>query len=162
MLLPIKHSPVVYGVINAVKEKDDKPIDIELMDISKCFDKLWLKECMNDLYDAGVQNGNLNLLYEGGKEGYLSVKVPGSGKTKRVTIKENVMQGSVWGPLSCTTTMDKIGQYSYQTGDSMYTYKGLVAIPPLGMIDDEITMAECGIKSCLTNVMMNNLSLIHI
>ena len=60
---------MVYGVINAVKEKDDKPIDLELMDMSKCFDKLWLKECMNDLYDAGVKNSNLNLLYEGGKEG---------------------------------------------------------------------------------------------
>ena len=30
---------IVNGVINAVKEKDDNPIDIELMDIAKCFDK---------------------------------------------------------------------------------------------------------------------------
>ena len=48
------------------------------------------------------------------------------------------------------------GQKSYQTGDSLYTYKGLVAIPPLGMIDNELTMAECGIQSTLTNVMINN------
>ena len=31
-----------------------------------------------------------------------------------------------------------------------------MSIPPLGMIDDEITMAECGTKSTLTNVFMNN------
>ena len=130
-------------------------MDIELFDISKCFDKLWLKECLNDLYEAGLSSSNLNLLYEGNKECFLSIKLPGS-KTKRIKLKDLVMQGSVWGPLSCTSSMDKIGQRSYKTGSPLYTYKGLVSIPPLGMIDDEITMAECGSNSALTNVYMNN------
>ena len=58
---------VVNGVINAVIQKDDKPIDIELFDIAKCFDSLWLKECLNDLYEAGLDNSNLNILYEGNR-----------------------------------------------------------------------------------------------
>ena len=66
------------------------------------------------------------------------------------------MQGSVWGPLCCTTTMDKIGQKSYSTGYPLYTYKGMVSIPPLGMVDDELTIAECGPDATLTNVVMNN------
>ena len=69
---------------------------------------------------------------------------------------EIAMQGSVWGPLSRTTTMDKIGQKSYKTGSPLYTYKGMLSIPPLGMIDDELSIAECGTKSILTNVTMNN------
>ena len=64
------------GVINAVIQNDDKPIDIELFDIAKCFDSLWLKECLNDLYEAGLNNINLNLLYEGNRECYISVRTP--------------------------------------------------------------------------------------
>ena len=59
---------VVNGVINSVNQNDDKPVDIELFDIAKCFDSLWLKECLNDLYEAGLDNSNLNLLYEGKRE----------------------------------------------------------------------------------------------
>jgi hypothetical protein len=93
------------GVINAVIEKDANPVDIELFDISKCFDSLWLKESLNDLYEAGINNSNLNLIYKGNKGCFLSVKTP-TGQTKRIVINETVMQGSVCGPLCCTTTMD--------------------------------------------------------
>ena len=146
---------VVNGVINSVIKKNDKPIDVGLFDIIKCFDTLWLKECLNDLYEAGLQNSNLNLLYEGNKECFMSVKTPG-GKTERVKMDEIVMQGSVWGPLLCTGTMDKIGKKAYKTGATLYKYKGLVSVPPLGMVDDELTMAECGAQSTLTNAMINN------
>ena len=146
---------VVNGVINAVIAKDDKPVDIELFDISKCFDSLWLKECLNDLYEAGLDSSNLNLIYEGNKECFVAVKTP-SGQTKRILINETVMQGSVWGPLCCTTTMDKIGQKAYKTGSPLYRYKGMISIPPLGMVDDELTIAECGPNATLTNVVMNN------
>ena len=56
----------------------------------------------------------------------------------------------------CTTTMDKIGQRAYKTGAPLYTYKGMVSIPPLGMVDDELTIAECDPKSTLPNVAMNS------
>ena len=85
----------------------------------------------------------------------MAVKTP-HGKTDRILVKEIVMQGSVLGPLCCTTTMDKIGQKAYKKREPLYNYKGLVAVPPLGMVDDEVTIAECGSKSILTNVFMNN------
>ena len=113
-----------------------------------------MKECLNDLYEAGLKSSNLNLIYEGNKECLLSVKTP-NGQTNRIQIKEIIMQGSVWGPLCCTSTMDKIGKKAYTTGTPLYTYKGLVAIPPLGMIDDEITMAKCSVDSTKTNSFMN-------
>ena len=34
-------------------------------------------------------------------------------------------------------------------------YKGMVSIPPLGMVDDELTIAECGPDATLTNAVMN-------
>ena len=52
--------------------------------------------------------------------------------------------------------MDKIGQKAYKTGAPLYRYKGVVSVPPLGMVDDELTVAQCGMQSTLTNVVMNN------
>ena len=66
------------------------------------------------------------------------------------------MQGSVWGPLCCTATMDKIGKKAYQTGSPLYSYKSLVSVPPLGMVDDEISMSRCSVDATKTNAFMNN------
>ena len=53
--------------------------------------------------------------------------------------------------------MDKIGKKGYKSGSPLYTYKGLVAIPPpLGMVYDKITVAKCSIESTKTNAFMNN------
>ena len=45
------------------------------------------------------------------------------------------MQGTVWGSLMCTSTMDKLGKTAYENPDILYKYNG-VPIPPLGMVDD--------------------------
>ena len=82
------------GTINAVIQKDDKPVDIELFDILKCFDTLWLKECLNNLYEAGLDNSNLNLIYEGNKECFLAVNTP-AGQTERIQINEIVINAGV-------------------------------------------------------------------
>ena len=44
--------------INGSKE----PVYIGIYDIDKCFDSLWLDECINDMFEAGLQNTKLNLL----------------------------------------------------------------------------------------------------
>ena len=33
-----------------------EPIDIQLYDVEKCFDALWMEECINDIFDAGLDN----------------------------------------------------------------------------------------------------------
>ena len=50
------------------------------------------------------------------------------------------MQGTVWGSLMCTTSMDKLGKIAYSMQDSLYKYKG-VPVPPLGMVDDIINVS---------------------
>ena len=118
------------GVINAVIQNDDEPIDIEVFDIAKCVDSLWLKECLNNLYEAGLDNSNLKLLYEGNRECYISVKTP-NGQTDRILFHEIVMQGSVCGPLCSTATMDKIVQKSYSSGPPSTHTRAWSASPPV-------------------------------
>ena len=52
-----------------------------------------------------------------------------------MTIEENIMQGTVWGSLMCTCTMDKLSKEAYKEPEDLYNYKD-VAIPPLEMVDD--------------------------
>ena len=99
---------VMNDAVNGIK----KAIDIAIYDVEKCFDSLWLEECINDTYDAGLKNNKLNILYLMNQSTQVEVKVPG-GMTDRITISKIVMQGTVWGSLYCTGNMDKLGKLKY-------------------------------------------------
>ena len=53
---------VLYAIQNSVIKGVQAPIDIDIYDMKKCFDSLWVEECINDLFDAGLQNDKLNLV----------------------------------------------------------------------------------------------------
>ena len=78
--------------VNVSKEA----LDIGIYDVEKCFDSLWLEECINDIYDAGPNNYKLNLLYLMNKTAQVAIKTPW-GLTERSTMTNIVMQGTVWG-----------------------------------------------------------------
>ena len=45
------HLFILYSVINSVLKDNTDCIDIQLYDIQKCFDSLWIDDVFNDLYD---------------------------------------------------------------------------------------------------------------
>ena len=55
---------VLYAVINSVINGEIEDVDLQLFDVVKCFDKIWLQEAINDLYDADLNNDKLVLLYK--------------------------------------------------------------------------------------------------
>ena len=61
------HLFVLYSVINSVIHKESPPVDIHMYDLWKCFDGLWLEECMNNLYEVGIKDDKLALIYQGNK-----------------------------------------------------------------------------------------------
>ena len=65
------------------------------------------------------------------------------------------MQGTVWGSLFCTTSMDKLGQMSYENDDILYKYKNEVCIPSLGMVDDILSIQKCSMDSVKANAVIN-------
>ena len=97
---------VVYAILNSAKRGIKETLDVCAYDVEKCFDALWTYECVNDLFEAGLQNDKLSLLFEINQNAQVAVKTP-HGMTRRVTIPNIIMQGTVWGSLKCTTTMDK-------------------------------------------------------
>ena len=131
---------VINAITNEAVKKKKEGIDIQIFDAYKCFDKLWTKECFNDIYECGFTNDKLPLLFAENVNAQVAVKTA-TGTTRRTTINEVVMQGTVWGSLMCTSSMDKLGKLSYKAPQNLYKYKD-VPIPPLGMVDDIICVSS--------------------
>ena len=86
---------VLNAVMNDAINGSKEAINIAVYDVEKCLDSLWQEECVNDVYEAGLRNDKLNLLYLMNQTALNAIKTS-SGLTERVTIKNIVMQGTVW------------------------------------------------------------------
>ena len=67
------HSFIVNGVIHEQQQKNKQPIDLWIYDVAKCFDEEWPADSINVLYDLGLKNDNLCLLYEGTKNAQIAI-----------------------------------------------------------------------------------------
>ena len=145
------HLWIVNGIISDIlSSKTKKPIDIQIFDYKQCFDSLWLQECMNDLYSAGLDDEKFALLYNINAKVNIAVKTP-VGMTERQIIENVVTQGDVFGPMFCSKQVDTFGQECMERGKYTYTYRGEVEIPPLSMVDDLLCISECGIKTSMAH-----------
>ena len=61
------HIFIINGIINNVLQDKSKAVDIQILDYKQCFDSMWLEDTLNDLYDAGIQDDTLAVLYEANK-----------------------------------------------------------------------------------------------
>ena len=145
------HLWIVHGIISDVlSSKSNNPIDIQILDYKQCFDSLWLKECLNDFYSAGVQDDKFALLYNVNSNVEIAVRTP-VGKTSRENISNAITQGDVFGPMFCSKTVDTFGQECLKESRYTYNYRGEVEIPPLSMVDDLLCVSECGFKTIMAH-----------
>ena len=147
------HLFIIYGVMNSVVWGEDDPIDLQIYDLLKCFDALWLEDCMIDMVDSippSSQDDKIAMVYEANKSNLVAINTA-VGQTDRVEIPCIVMQGGTWGPLQCSNSIDKIGKKCSDRGQHLYKYKGLAQVLPLGMVDDLIGISTCGHKSVELN-----------
>ena len=105
---------------------------------------------MNDLYVGGLRDDKFALLYNVNQIVKVAVKTP-VGKTNRKSIHNSIIQGDVYGPMFCGKHLDGIGKDCLESSKYTYQYKGMVDIPPLIMLDDLITISECGHKTAMVN-----------
>ena len=149
------HIFVINSIIHDVlSSKNKKAVDIQIMDYRQCFDAMWLKETMNDLYETGVQDDQLALLYEANREINVAVKTP-NGLTERVKVEEIILQGDVFGPIECSVSVDSFGKECLLEDKHLYYYKDEVPVPILTMVDDALAITECGFKTTMMNSYLN-------
>ena len=153
---------ITSAVINSVIRGKSKPIQLEVMDVETCFDKLWLEACINSLYEAGLQDDRLNILYIENKTANIAVKIYNK-VSRRTPVNKVVMQGSVWGGLKCTSQMDTLNKIMKNKESLEYKYRNdpNITIGVIGMIDDTLAVAECGASSVEKNSVVNSFMETH-
>ena len=65
------HLFLIYGIINSVVNGNESCVNIQIYDLEKAFDALWLEECLNDVYNTlpvCKRDDKIALLYESNKE----------------------------------------------------------------------------------------------
>ena len=113
---------------------------------------------MNDLWDklpAQARDDRLGLLYQSTRTNMVAVNTA-VGQTERVNIPEIAQQGGTWGPMMCSNSIDAVGKYAIEQ-KQLYTYKKLVNILPLAMVDDLLSVTKCGMDSIEMNISINSL-----
>ena len=104
-----------------------------LYDFKTRFDSLWLEDALNTLWDVGVENELLYIIYLLNKNCNITVNTP-FGPPERFTIEKLVKQGTVLGPVLCSTS---IGDYCKdKINPDSGTFVEKVEIRPLAFMDD--------------------------
>ena len=145
---------VLNAILNNQKGRNSKALDIQVYDVETCFDALWLHEVITCLYNAGIQNDKLPLLFLENENAQVAAKVSNE-LSKRISIRQIIMQGSVWGSLCCVVLMDKLGKLTYARPELLYYYKGIVEVPTLQMVDDILGIQKCSPQSKQLNTVIN-------
>ena len=145
---------MINGIIHDVmSSKNKKPIILQIYDYSQMFDSIDLKQAISDIYEAGLTDNNLSLLYKANSEIFMAVKTP-SGNTERQKIANTVLQGDTFGSLLASVQVDSIAQECSKSGYG-YNYMEKLPVAIFGLVDDTVTVTEAGYKAHAMNVIMN-------
>ena len=124
---------ILNGIIHDVlKSNKMQPVQLQIYDYQQMFDALDLKQALSDLYDVGVNDDNLGLLYQANQEIQMAVKTQ-SGLTERQTVRDIVLQGDTWGSIMASVQVDSIGKECVAEGHG-YLYKDKLPVPFLGLV----------------------------
>ena len=121
--------------------------NIVFIDAEKCFDKLWLKDCLISLWEKGMNASDVALLYQLNKKAEGCVETP-VGITESFVLQEIVKQGTVWGPKMCCAETDDINKYGTHKATSL----GNVMIDCRVFVDDMASIGSNKIVESFVNI----------
>ena len=148
------HLFIVYGIINDVLNGSCSAVDIQSIDIRKCFDEMWFQETHNDMYDVKITDNKFALIAKLDESSNVIIKTP-HGPTDEFVLNETILQGSVFGPIKATTQIDTIGRDCKNNNQGRFLYKNVLKIVPLSFIDDCLGFSKCGAETVELNAILN-------
>ena len=145
---------ILNGIIHeAIKSKQRNSIVLQFYDYSQMFDSIDLKEAITDMFNTGMNDDNLVILYKANHEINMAVKTA-HGISDREMVNDIVLQGDKFGSLMASVIVDKIGIESMENGN-YYMYKNVLPIGFMGMVDDIVGISEAGHKASELNAFIN-------
>ena len=84
-----------------------------------------------------MKSDKLTLFFKMNRSSQVAVKTA-HGMTQRVNMSNIIMQGTGWGPLFCTATMDKLPKITYENRELIYKIE--VDVPPLETVNEILTI----------------------
>ena len=148
---------IINGIIHeTLFNKKKKPVVLQIYDYAQMFDSINLEEALNDIFDYGLNDDNLSLLYKANNEVNMAIKTPG-GLTDRHKIRNSVLQGDTFGSLLASVQVDTIAKDVENAGVG-YEYKEELPVSILGLVDDIIGVSEAGFKAQVMNTILNTKS----
>ena len=132
------HLFIVNGILHEANSSvNQTPLTFQILDYQSCFDSLWQYKIINELFDAGIQNDKLVLLYDVYKTNKISIRTP-FGISRRQTVEKIICQGDSWGSIECSLLIDGFGKDSLKQE-----------------MDDLLAISETGYKTNRTNGFLN-------
>ena len=147
------HLFIVNEVIHNHHNSNDS-VSIQFFDFHSCFDSMWQKENINDLYESGIQDDKFPLLYKINEINEIAIQTA-MGLSNVKTVKNIVCQGDPWGSIECSCIVDTFGKESLRPEMEPCIYKGKVPIPLLGMVDDMLCISKSGDQTQQMNTFVN-------
>ena len=99
---------ILNSIIENHRQYKNKPY-LFFADDKKCFDKLWLKDCLIEMYNLGYSPGTIKRLHEINKTSRIVVDTP-VGKTSSITVEQVVKQGTIFDPIMCCASTSRVNE----------------------------------------------------
>ena len=117
-------------------------------DAVKCFDRIWLKDCILEMYNLGYDPNTLKILCKMNKETDIIIRTP-VGKTDNIQVKEVVKQGTILTLIMCCAETSAVNSIAEEV---KYSYGKINVGMPVFM-DDIATASKAehirkGINNC--------------
>ena len=122
---------IILSEILRQNKKLNRKTYIVYGDAVKCFDKLWLRDCLVELYKADCAPQDIQMMYTMNKDTVIEVVTP-SGTTEKVEIGEIAKQSTVLGPTFCCVETDQINKI----GEDQERLLGTQRVAILIFVDD--------------------------
>ena len=152
----INHIWVMNSVIHDTLSSTKKTsIVVTKYDNKQMFDGMDSEESCGDIFEYGVDDDQLKLIYEANKEVAICVETP-SGTSTEYKLINRIMQGDTWAPGQASAQVDMFGKEMLEeVPNYMFKFKEEVPITLLGQVDDLLGVAEQGYKAEQLNGFVN-------
>ena len=97
---------ILNSIIENQKQNNNKTY-LFFADAKKCFDKMWLKYFLIEMYNLEYSPGTIKVLCEINKTSNIVVDTP-VGKTSSITAEEVVKKGTIFGPNMCCASTPRV------------------------------------------------------